>query len=80
MGRAESFCFPNSERGQGATFLGVIGAGVPPFMGALPLVALWGALKALSFPFSVFRSPFSVFRSQLSAYSNKNANISGIFV
>jgi len=57
-----------------------MGAGVPPFMGALPLVALWGALKVLSSQFSVFSFPFSVFRFQLLAYSNKNANISGIFV
>ena len=38
--------------------MGVIGAGVPPFMGALPLVALWGALSVLSYPFSVLRFPF----------------------
>ena len=49
------FCFANSERGQGATFLGgavydcFIGAGVPPLMGALPLVALWGALSVFQF-------------------------------
>ena len=56
--RSKFFSFPNSEGGQGATIMGVIGAGVPPLMGALPLVALWGALKGFSFPFSLFRFPF----------------------
>ena len=40
----------NSYHCQGATISGgavydcFMGAGVPPFMGSLPLVALWGAL------------------------------------
>ena len=51
---------------------GYWGAGVPPLLGALPLVAYWGALKVFnysllvthyslieSFPLSVFRFPFS---------------------
>ena len=34
----------------GAVYDCFMGAGVPPFMGALPLVALWGALKVFRYP------------------------------
>ena len=30
-------------------FWGLLGAGVPPLLGALPLVAYWGALKVFNF-------------------------------
>ena len=53
----------------GAVYDCFIGAGVPPFMGALPLVALWGALSALSSQFSALSSQFSVLSSQLSVLS-----------
>ena len=36
-------------------------AGVPPFMGALPLVALWGALKGFNYSL-LTKKKFSVFR------------------
>jgi len=39
------------------SFLGVIGAGVPPLLGALTSFAYWGALYV--FLFSAFRFPFS---------------------
>ena len=41
-------------------FLGLLGAGVPPLLGALTSFAYWGALLLFSFPLSVFRFPFSV--------------------
>ena len=34
-------------------FLGLLGAGVPPLLGALTSFAYWGALLLFSFPFSV---------------------------
>ena len=37
-----------------------MGAGVPPFMGALTPFALWGALKVFSFPFSVKKKELPV--------------------
>ena len=37
----------NSERGHGATILGVIGTGVPPLIEAFTPFAYWGALKEL---------------------------------
>ena len=53
-------------------FWGLLGAGVPPLLGALTLFAYWGALKVFNysllsthyslikgFPFSAFRFPFS---------------------
>ena len=43
----------NSHRYHGATILGVIGAGVPPLLGALTLFAYWGALKV----FPLYSSP-----------------------
>ena len=55
------FCFsvfrtPRVVKAQ--PFWGLLGAGVPPFMGTLTPFAYWGALKVLSFPFSVLRFPF----------------------
>jgi len=52
------FCFsvfqtPRVVKAQ--PFWGFLGAGVPPFMGTLTPFAYWGALKVLSFQFSVFR-------------------------
>ena len=41
------FSFPLSVAYQGASFLGLLGAGVPPLLGALTSFAYWGALKEL---------------------------------
>ena len=40
-----AFCFSDSEGGHGAEFLGVIGAGVPPLLGALTSLAYRGVLR-----------------------------------
>ena len=56
-------------------FWGLLGAGVPPLLGALPLVAYWGALKVFNYSLltktKVFRFTFSVLNSQLSTLNSK---------
>ncbi len=54
--------FPSLSLVKAQSFLGLLGAGVPPLLGALTPFAYWGALLLFSFPFSAFRFPLLVTR------------------